>query len=208
MIVVDKPAGLASVPVPGSSARSAAGELQATEPAARAVHRLDRETSGALVFALGRRAERELIEQFRRREVKKVYWALVRGLPRPAQGEIRQAITDRGKRAGLDPRGQPALTRYRVLERFATTTWMEARPVTGRYNQIRLHFVALGHPLIGERKYARGKESPVRFRRVALHARSVTLHTPAGGKEIRAKAPLPPDLEALLESLRSDRPPR
>ena len=201
LVVINKPAGLASVPSPGVGGKTCLSELKQSHPDAVAVHRLDRETSGVMVFALNQKVKQALVAQFRAHQVRKVYQAFVRGCPRSLQGTIDRPIMDQGKSARVSHRGSPAVTEYRVLQKFAQASLIEARPVTGRYNQIRLHFVALGHPLIGERKYARGKESPIRFRRVALHAARLEFARPNSGKRLMIEAPLPDDLCELQQRL-------
>ena len=202
LIVIDKPAGLASVASAGVKGRTCFSELRRTHRTVRAVHRLDRETSGVMLFALEASVHEELVELFRSRDVDKRYLALVPGVPSPRQGTIDRAISDQGARAVLRRGGQPAQTRYRVLQNLGSVSVVEARPITGRHNQIRLHFAAIGHPLIGERKYARGKDSPVRFRRVALHAVSLAFVHPRTGHKVRVKASPPEDWQRLLAKLR------
>jgi RluA family pseudouridine synthase len=201
LLVIEKPAGLASVPSKGSQGKTVLSKLRLQHPEAIAVHRLDQETSGVMVFARTEAMLRELTELFRTRAVEKVYWALVRGTPRPPQGTIRRPIKDLGPRAAVRADGKPAITHYRVTKRYHQVSLVEAQPETGRYNQIRLHFAAIGHPLVGERKYARGKDSPVKFRRVALHARSIRFDHPRTGKALKVRSRMPADLEALLQDL-------
>lgn len=205
VVWINKPAGLASVASRGVQGKNCLSELRVSHPAARAVHRLDQETSGVMVFALNEEIRASLEECFRDRQVEKLYWALVQGHPQPPSGVIRRPIKDLGARASVRADGKPAETRYRITRRFADACLVEARPVTGRYNQIRLHFAAVGHPLVGERKYARGRESKVRFRRVALHARSIEFEHPKTGEKVAVKAPLPADMEQLMQRL-SERP--
>ncbi len=205
LLVVDKPPGLASVPSPGVRGPTCADLVRRQWPGARPVHRLDRETSGALLFAHGKEVLERFVELFREQRVQKTYLALVRGHPRPAEGTIRDPIARAGKRAVLSPRGQPAHTEYRVLERLEGVALVEARPVTGRYNQLRLHLAARGHPLVGERKYARGKDDPLRFPRVALHALELRFPHPRTSREVTVRAPLAADLRELLASLGSRR---
>ena len=218
LLAIDKPAGLPSVPSEGERGRTCVSELQQSHPSAQPVHRLDRDVSGVMLFALDPTTKAALERQFRERSLEKIYAAVVAGTPRPQEGTIRKPIADlgkhariggapsRGARSGRDRRGPvaaPAVTHYRVLERLGPASLVEVRLETGRYNQIRLHFAAIGHPLIGERKYARGKDSSVRFRRVALHALRLSLSHPRTGVPLRLEAPLPADLESLVDGLRS-----
>ncbi len=205
LLVVDKPTGLASVASPGVRGATCADLVRALHAEARPVHRLDRETSGALLFARSEDVLQRFKQLFREQRVQKTYLALVRGTPRPPQGSIRDSIARSGKRAILSPRGQEARTDYRVLERLDGLALVEARPVTGRYNQIRLHLAARGYPIVGERKYARGKDDPLRFPRVALHALELDFPHPRTNREVHVRAPLAEDLAELLRSLGSER---
>ena len=201
LIVVSKPAGLLSVPGAGGDGLSLPEVLARDGVRAIPVHRLDREVSGATVLALDEET-RELLEAlFRERALSKTYWALAQGRVRPPQGAMRDPILEGGSFARVSARGKPAVTKYRTLSALRTTTEVEIDLVTGRMNQIRVHFAHAGFPLVGERKYARGKDSPVRFRsrRVALHAWKLAFRHPHTGEEVAVEAPLPPDLVDLRE---------
>jgi RluA family pseudouridine synthase len=200
-VVVNKPAGLISVPYPGHRGRTCLDLVQKSHRGARAVHRLDRETSGAMLFARNKDAHGLLLTAFKDRQVDKRYLALIRGHLQAQRGTIRLPIVDLGKRALVRSDGRPAMTHYRVLQKLKNTSLVEAHPVTGRYNQIRLHFAHLNHALIGERKYARGKDSPVSFRRVALHASRLEFPHPGSQQKVRVEAPLADDFQQLLKSL-------
>ena len=188
LVAVDKPAGLASVPSEGVSGRTCESELRRSHPSARPAHRLDRDVSGALLFALDEPTRAALERQFRERAIEKLYVAVVSGAPHPPQGTIRKPIADLGLRAKIGG-GEKAITHYRVVERLGAASLVEVEIETGRYNQIRLHFAAIGHPLVGERKYARGRDSPIRFRRVALHAWKLAFDHPTGAHRISIEAP-------------------
>jgi 23S rRNA-/tRNA-specific pseudouridylate synthase len=112
---------------------------------------------------------------------------------------LRFPILEERGYARVSALGRPAVTHYRTIRRHATTSEVEVEPITGRYNQIRLHFAHAGYPLVGERKYARGKDSSVRFRsrRVALHALRIELVHPISGTSLKVEAPLALDLEEL-----------
>jgi 23S rRNA pseudouridine1911/1915/1917 synthase len=199
LLVVLKPAGMLSVPSPGATGRTVAESLRAEGIAALPVHRLDRDVSGAMVLAKDEQARAALEELFRDREVTKTYWALVQGRLSQSSGTFAFPILDAGSHARVSARGKPAVTRWRVRRRFRAVTEVEVDLETGRYNQIRLHFAHAGHPLVGERKYARGKDDPLRARRVALHAERLRFPHPFGQGAVDVTAPLPEDLAELLD---------
>ncbi len=197
LLVVDKPAGLLSVPdVPERLAREG---LEAIP-----VHRLDRDVTGALILAFDEATRAALEALFRERAVKKTYWALAQGTVRPPQGAWQFPILEDGPLARVSALGLKSQTRYRTLEALPGASVLEIDLVTGRKNQIRLHAAHAGFPLAGERKYARGKEATLRFksRRVALHAWRLEFAHPRTGAVLRLEAPLPPDLLELLDRAR------
>lgn len=197
LVVVDKPAGVLSVPeLPELLARAGLRALP--------VHRLDREVSGALLLALDEATRAALEALFRERAVKKTYWALAQGRVRPEQGAWHFPILEEGAHARVSALGLKSETRYRTLEALPGGSVLEIELVTGRRNQIRLHAAHAGFPLAGERKYARGKEATLRFRsrRVALHAWRLEFAHPRTGKAVRVEAPLPADLRELLDRSR------
>ena len=212
LIAVDKPPGLLTVPAPGRSVATLADQVRrmllARGEECRPVHRLDRDTSGVVVFAKSRAAEEGLIDLFRARQVQKTYLALVGGRMRPSRGTIRSYIVDRGKTARSSRRpiagGKEAITDYRVVETFEHATLVEARPRTGRFNQIRLHMVDVGCPIVGERKYATASRQRTKFRRPLLHAAEIAFRHPVSKKNFRAAATLPADFDEVLRELRGD----
>jgi 23S rRNA pseudouridine1911/1915/1917 synthase len=168
------------------------------------VHRLDRDVSGALIFALDEETRAGLEALFRERALKKIYWALAQGKVRPAAGAWHFPILEEGSQARVSALGQKSLTNYRTLEALPGASVLEIGLVTGRRNQIRLHAAHAGFPLAGERKYARGKDASVRFRsrRVALHAWRLEFAHPRTGAALAIEAPLPEDLLDLLGRVR------
>jgi len=216
LIVLDKPAGLLSVPL---DVREAAASIfeQAEDHLRRTgkrrplvVHRIDRDTSGLVVFGKHAGAQRELKEQFRRREPERIYWAVVYGCPDPPSGTWRDRLvwderaSIQKQTAPNDPNGLDAIADYRVVERFATTSVVEVRLVTGKRNQIRIQARLRGHTLVGERRYVFGPDSlrPLAFPRHALHAYRLAFRHPADGRPLRLEAAIPDDLAALLARLR------
>lgn len=172
------------------------------------VHRLDKETSGVLVFARSRRALVTLQAQLRAHTMDRAYVAVVEGNVEGESGTFdTDLVEDRGdRRRGVARPGQKglkAVTRWKVLERFGIATLVEARLETGRTHQIRVHFAAAGHPLVGDPVYRDPKrpEFPVSFARQALHAGRLGWQGPDGQKHT-VEAPPPPDLEKLIETLR------
>jgi len=198
LLVADKPSGLLSVPGTGRDLLAALGE-QGLE--VLPVHRLDRDVSGAVLLARTPELQAGLQNLFRERALSKTYWALALGTPRRAQGEFKYPIDDSASKARVSAIGKPSRTRWRVLAEHAQATEYEVDLVTGRKNQIRLHFAHAGHALAGERKYARGKDDPTRFKRVALHAWRLAFEHPLTGEPVSVEAPLPPDLVALVSRL-------
>jgi 23S rRNA pseudouridine1911/1915/1917 synthase len=215
LIVVNKPPGLLTVPLPRrAEAPSLVGLLRGhlRGKAGRrplAVHRIDRDTSGLVVFATRPDAQRALTEQFRRHDPERVYLAIVRGVPVPSAGTWRDrflwddARTRQTSAGAGDPPGHEAVCLYRVIEAFADAALVEIRLVTGLRNQIRLQAGLRGHGLLGERQYAGRAEPPrgVTCPRQALHASRLSFRHPASGERLTFEAPLPPDLSKVLRAL-------
>jgi 23S rRNA pseudouridine1911/1915/1917 synthase len=180
------------------------------------VHRLDKGTSGVMVVAKNDRAHDALVEQFRRREVKKIYLALVYGRIEQPEGVITAPLgrhpTDRKKFSLRSRTPKEALTQWQVKERFEKITYVQVAPKTGRTHQIRVHMSAIGHPLVGDPLYAKNRrlaqiEEPLRERikalgRQALHASFIAFRHPVTGKVMEFTSPLAADMEEILEVLR------
>ncbi len=198
VIVLDKPAGLLSVPGIGPEKQDClARRVEARFAGARIVHRLDRETSGVIVMAMDAGSHRELSRQFEQRLVEKCYIAVVAGVVVDDDGEI-----DLPLRKDLNPprpgprhivdhvHGKPAQTRYRVLRRDADRTHMELRPQTGRSHQLRVHLDAIGHPILGDDLYA-PPEIVAMADRLLLHAQAMSITHPATGQRLDFESPCP-----------------
>ena len=197
MLVVDKPSGLLAVPGRGEAGLdNQASRVQAAVADALVVHRLDMSTSGLLLFARGKDMQRRLSHAFAQREVHKEYIAVVDGLVDTEHGEIDlPLLTDwpnRPKQKVDFADGKPALTRYTVLERDAArgTTRLRLEPVTGRSHQLRVHLLALGHPIAGDALYA-PPEALAKAPRLLLHAQSLALPHPVDGRPMRFHSPAP-----------------
>lgn len=173
------------------------------------LHRLDKGTSGLVLVALRNRAYDHLRAQFEQRQVRKVYWALVVGRPRPVQGVIQKPITEvvsSRKKAVIKRGGKQAITAYRVLESAEDVSLVEARPKTGRLHQVRIHLASLGHPLLGETLYAGKIELPA-APRLCLHAAGLSFIEPATGRRLTMDSPLPKDLRKTLKRFGLEIPP-
>jgi 23S rRNA pseudouridine1911/1915/1917 synthase len=219
LIVVNKPAGLLSVPLERKS--DAPSVYEQIEDRFRShgkrhpfvVHRIDQDTSGLVVFAKNAAAQRTLKDQFKRREPERVYRAVVYGVPDPAEGTWRDFLVWDEKALiqkethPRDPRATEAICTYRVVEAFADASLIEVRLRTGRRNQIRIQARLRGHTLVGEERYVYGPEAlrPIAFGRQALHALRLTLLHPADGRMLELEAPPPPDFTELLARLRRRR---
>lgn len=217
LIVVNKPPGLLTVPLPGRAALpSVAAYLRSYlrskgKRRPLVVHRIDRDTSGLVVFATDARPQAVLREQFRSHEPERVYLAIVRGTPSPASGSWRDRLAwdharlmQTATRAG-DPRGSEGLCHYRVVESLGDAALIEVRLVTGKRNQIRLQASLRGHPLFGERQYVSDDlvGGRVTCLRQALHAAKLSFTHPTSGRLLTFEAPLPPDMVVLLRTLRA-----
>ncbi|MFN3842442.1 MAG: 23S rRNA pseudouridine(1911/1915/1917) synthase RluD [Rehaibacterium terrae] len=222
VLVIDKPAGLVVHPGAGNPRGTLVNALLhrdpklAELPRAGLVHRLDKDTSGVMVVARTLRAHAALVEQLSGREVHRQYVAVVMG-PMVAGGTVDAPIgrhpTDRVRMAVVE-NGRPAITHYRVRERFRAHTLVECRLETGRTHQIRVHMAHVRHPIVGDPLYARLSlpkgatpelaEMLRGFRRQALHAERLEFEHPASGETVRCQAPIPADMLALLDLLRAD----
>lgn len=210
-LVLNKPPGLATQGGTKTTAH-VDGLLDALQDESQGrpklVHRLDKDTSGALLVARTARAAGFFAKAFSGRTAKKVYWALIVGVPSIDDGTIELPIAKQpgtgGEKMHVDEaEGQPARTRYRVIERAGNrTAWVELQPFTGRTHQLRVHMAAIGHPIVGDGKYG----GPAAFltggisRKMHLHARRIRVDHPDGG-EIDVTAELPSHFAESLASL-------
>jgi 23S rRNA pseudouridine1911/1915/1917 synthase len=224
LLMVNKSAGMVVHPSPGNGCGTLVNALLAhcthlsgiggiERPGI--VHRLDKDTSGVMVVAKDDATHRALARLFANREVKKQYLAVVQGNIHEAAGVIDAAVGRhpvRRQQMSTHTRvGRPAMTEFRVLERFGLYSLVELRPRTGRTHQIRVHMAAIGHPLLGDPTYGYSPRALPRsplaqrlawFHRQALHAWGLGLVHPAMGVWLECRAPLPADLEQVLTILR------
>src|SRR5438093_108591 len=218
LLVLDKPSGILAVPLPPDRRENARSVFDDVKTYLRrrgrrrpfVVHRIDRDTSGLVVFALTAVAQERLKEQFKRHEPERVYLAVVYGHPSPAAGTWRDRVVW-DERSLIqkathprDSKGKDAVCHYRVVEKFAGASLVEVKLVTGRRNQIRIQARLRGHTLVGEQRYVYGPDDlrPIAFPRQALHAHRLAFRPPADGRALRFEAPLPEDFSALVARLR------
>jgi 23S rRNA pseudouridine1911/1915/1917 synthase len=194
LLVVNKPAGLLSVPTPRNEQRTLTSILN-QDAQERGLnyhlypcHRLDRETSGLVIYAKSQSVEQKMAGAFRERQVIKKYTAFVHGKLPQRQGQINRPIE-----------GKSALTKYKVFEEKSNYSVVEVSPVTGRTNQIRIHFKDIHHPLVGEDKFAFRKDFSLRFKRVCLHAKYLEFKHPQTEKPVVIEVPLPEDLGRFIQ---------
>jgi 23S rRNA pseudouridine1911/1915/1917 synthase len=219
LIVLDKPPGLLAVPLERRGEETSI--FDQIEDHLRShgkrkplvVHRIDRDTSGVVVFAKDGRTHAALKQQFRERTPERVYLAIVYGHPTPTSGTWRDHLVwDRKaliqkETHPKDPRGVEAISHYRVVESFESASLIEVRLRTGKRNQIRIQARLRGHTLVGEVRYTFGPDElrPIPFKRQALHAWRLGFEHPAERKPMTFEAPMPSDMKKLVAQLRRSR---
>jgi 23S rRNA pseudouridine955/2504/2580 synthase len=209
VLAIDKPAGLAvqgGTETPHHLDLMLDGLRFGAKERPRLVHRLDKDTSGVLLLARSARAAAWLAEAFRRKDARKVYWAVTVGVPHPVQGRIDMALDKhpgaKGERVAPDEEGRRAVTYYAIVEHAGKkAAWLAMMPVTGRTHQLRVHAAAIGTPILGDGKYGgagaqlSGSGLP---RQLHLHARQIRMPRPQGGW-IDVTAPLPPHMRTTWQ---------
>jgi len=215
LLVINKPAGMVVHPAAGNWQGTLVNAVLYHVPDLAGVggtgrpgivHRLDKDTSGLILVAKNDRAHRALQEQFKERAVHKTYQTLVFGQVTPLRGEIQAPI-------GRDPRqrkrmavvaahlGRPAVTQYDVKAYYGTFTLLDCRPLTGRTHQIRVHLAYIHHPIVGDASYGGRRHPGIQLNRQFLHAARLSFILPATAKEVEFTAPLPDDLQCVLNTL-------
>lgn len=195
LLLVDKPAGLLSVPGKAEGlADCLEARVRAEYPEALLLHRLDMDTSGLMIFARSRLAQRHVGWQFERRQLKKTYIARVLGLPAAPEGRIELPLTCDWPRRPLQKvchrTGKPSVTDWRMTGQADGNARLELAPLTGRSHQIRVHLTEIGHPILGDRFYA-PPAALAAAPRLMLHAETLTLRHPEGGAWVSFRAPAP-----------------
>lgn len=215
VIIFDKPAGLVTHPAPGHEHGTLVNVVKALRPdipllmggeRPGIVHRLDKDTSGLIVVAKNEAARRYLVKQWQERDVVKRYTALVHGVIREDEGTIDAPISrdpNNRKRMAVVPHGRPALTHFRVLERFRDATLLSVLIETGRTHQIRVHCLFIGHPIVGDQTYGK-RPFRIPVPRQFLHASYLKFSLPESGRPIEVETALPADLREVLDRLRAE----
>ena len=194
LLALNKPQGLLTIPTPKNESRTLTSILNEDLKKKNLTyrlhpcHRLDRETSGLIIYAKGKSIQKKMMELFKNKKIKKTYIAFVKGLIKQNQGKIKTPIE-----------GLSSVTEYKVMKRRKDFTIVEAMPLTGRRNQIRIHFKSIGHPILGETKFAFRRDFDIRAKRLCLHAQAIEFTHPITVKVIRVETPLPDDLKKFLE---------
>lgn len=215
VLVVDKPKGMVVHPAAGHYSRTLVnavmyhckGELSGINGVLRPgiVHRIDRDTTGSIIICKNDMAHNEIARQLKEHSINRRYRAIVTGVLKDEEGTIEGAIgrdkKDRKKMA-ITADGKPAVTHYRVLQRFKHYTYVECVLETGRTHQIRVHMATIGHPLLGDEVYGR-RSDKYKCEGQCLHAMTLGFHHPRTGEYIEVNAPLPPYFEHLLAVLES-----
>lgn len=200
IILVNKASGLLVVPTPKGETNTLTDLLnkeldsRGIEANAYPCHRIDRETSGLVIYAKGKHVREIMMERFKRRVVKKTYIAFVHGIVKKDSDTLKGNVYNQKKR-----KTELMITKFRVIERRKDFTIVQVEPVTGRTNQIRLHFRQLGHPLVGESVYAFRKDFKLKFKRTALHAKILEFDHPITGKRMNFDLPLPDDMANFIQ---------
>lgn len=225
LVVLNKPAGLLSIPDREGKELSLKSLLKEKYGQIFVVHRLDRDTSGVIVFAKNEEAHKFLSQQFENRETEKIYTGLVLGSPAQKKGVIQEPLAEHPSKKGLmciHRKGKESITDYTVLDSFGMYSWVQFRILTGRTHQIRVHMKYLGHPIACDDLYGDGKPvflSGIKYRfklsrdqeeekpilsRLGLHSTRLSLADPSG-RILSFEAPLPKDLRATLQQLQKNK---
>ena len=218
LLVLNKPSGIA---VQGGTKttqhidRLLEGMGDGPETRPRLVHRLDRDTSGVLVIAKRRSVAAKLGRAFQTRSVRKIYWAIVKGVPKPLQGKVEAALVkaagpdgDRVRKArpGEQDIAQSAVTHYAVVDRAGqAASFVSLKPVTGRQHQLRAHMAIIGNPILGDEKYDGDRDLPPGVpRKLQLHARRISFPHPSGEGVVDVTAPLPDHMREAIAAFGFD----
>jgi RluA family pseudouridine synthase len=199
--IYDKPVGIAC------DEKGIVAHLKNAHPQVRLIHRLDKETSGALLLSATSEMQKKLEEAFKERDVSKTYLAIVSGCPVSMQGKIHNRLGKIGAFSGqslygaVKQDGLEAITHWKVLKKGKSASLIECNPETGRTHQIRVHLAELGHPILGDLLYAKNVRCPYRPSRMLLHASKISFRNPATGEIVNVEAPLDDAFQEAMKAL-------
>jgi len=192
LLIIDKPADILTTPSPGNYEISLLDLLNSEYNPKRVgifpCHRLDKETSELVIFAKDKQTQGQIMDLFRKREIRKKYIAIVQGWCEKNSGEIKNYLSESSR---SDKRKKLAITCYRAIKKEPEYSIVEVQPLTGRKNQIRLHFKGLGHPIVGERRFAFAKDYEIKSKRLCLHARQLEFIHPRTEKSLKLFSAIP-----------------
>lgn len=197
LMVVDKPSGLLVIPTPKGERRTLTNLLnqglkeQGIAYRLHPCHRLDRDTSGLVIYAKGKATQQRMMEEFRQRRIRKTYLAFVQGVVARGHGEIDSPLE-----------GRRAVTRYTVLEKRKGFSVVEVSPLTGRKNQIRMHFKKMGNPVLGDTRFVFRRHFKIKARRLCLHAKGIEFTHPVTHRRVCVDSALPVKLQEFLDERR------
>ena len=200
IFIINKPSGMLTVPTPKGETNTLTDLLnqeldrRGAQVQAYPCHRIDRETSGLIIYAKSKPVEQAMMEQFKKHLVKKTYIAFAHGIVRKNSDTLKGNVYNQKRR-----KTELMITKYRVIERRKDFTILEVKPFTGRTNQIRIHFKELGHPLVGESVYAFRKDFNLKFKRIALHAKALEFIHPVTGIKMNFDLPLADDMVNFIQ---------
>ncbi len=199
VVVVNKRPNLLVVPAPGHTKPTLTDKvkdyLRNKSQTAFACHRLDKDTSGLVIYAKNRKAKSKIMEQFKEKQVTKKYLAVVQKKVLSDKLIIKKTIKPKGKPAKF------AVTYCKTIKAFKDFSLLEVKPKTGRNNQIRIHLVQARHPIIGERKYTVAKRWPLKFKRVCLHSFFIKFRHPVSNDLVSLSCGIPQDIKEFLSGL-------
>ncbi|MBF0484659.1 MAG: RluA family pseudouridine synthase [Candidatus Omnitrophica bacterium] len=203
LMVFDKPARLLVIPTPKGEEHTLTNivnEQYALNQSWKLhpCHRLDRDTSGLIIYAKGKNNQQDMMNVFHEKKVVKKYIALVQGQLKKEKGEIKSKVLNLEKQHFSNTDGKMAVTHYQVLRQLKTFAIVLVEILTGRTNQIRIHFSDMGHALVGDRKYGRGRDFKTSLKRAALHAAFLQFVHPITGQTISLKSEIPEDINKFL----------
>jgi len=198
ILIVNKPPKIIVQPSPDNKVNLTAILKEKLKESLSPCHRLDKETSGLLIYAKTHKIASFLTKQFKERKIEKRYYALVKGTPKRKKGKIESYVVDKeGKH--FREKSKKAITFYRLIKKFSHFSLLELIPLTGRTHQLRIQLAQIGHPILGEKKYAYKKDFPINFKRLALHAYFLKFTHPVSKEKVTVSIDLAKDIKEFIK---------